>query len=577
MASCSSYHKCRKANGILPSRVLSIGSPVIQLRDTSGEPGSYAALSHCWGNHPSLTTTIATLDLHKHEIKWELLGRTYQDAVVLTRSLGLDFLWVDSLCIIQDSVADWEVQSAHMADIYLNATITIAASKAADGSVGFFTDHSKTPYIWRRGGYNIDVSANYRRSDSDLYQCPYVTVEHHDQWKPLPIHVSPQKTFWMGLEPTHEVLEHRRRRPPADIVGLGMPLFTRAWFLQERLMSPRIIHFGAMELYWECDHGMVCECLEDDINRHYSEATARRLYSSLIRHSTTQNQTTTRPFSSETEQSVLITASELDAWHKMVEEYSRLLLTREMDRLPALSGIANMLGNSYLAGIWTDYLPRCLYWTPDTTCNASIRRPFDYRAPSFSWASIEGPVNYHNWFSKLILPSTQIGHVVAAVVDKSSTVEGLDPSGRVKNGYVTLLGYSGLATVIKVYIYGTTTRCDICRGKMVQSFQLDIPICLGRTEPTEVQQGDRVMVLLLECVKREGSYYVNEHGAYQLSALVLKPESPDSSSYRRVGLIGPVSETKLESGVDGTVPRRLDSLYTNAPDWFDKKREIRLV
>ena len=112
---------------------------------------------------------------------------------------------------------------------------------------------------------------------------------------------------------------------------------------------------------------------------------------------------------------------------------------------------------------------------------------------------------------------------------------------------------------------------------MVQSFQLDIPICLGRTEPTEVQQGDRVMVLLLECVKREGSYYVNEHGAYQLSALVLKPESPDSSSYRRVGLIGPVSETKLESGVDGTVSRRLDSLYTNAPDWFDKKREIRLV
>lgn len=585
MASCSSYHNCSEENGVLPSRVLSIGSSIIQLRETSGEAGSYAALSHCWGSYPSLTTTTGTLDLHKREIKWELLGKTYQEAVVLTRHLGLDFLWIDSLCIIQDSVADWEVESARMAYVYKNATITIAASNAADGSVGLFRQCSGTPYIWRRGSYNIELSTICRRSNLyDLNQRPYVTVEHPDQWKPFPILASSQKAFWMGLEPTHDVLDHRRRRPPADIVGLGMPLFTRAWFLQERLMSPRIIHFGAMELYWECNRGMVCECLESDIDRHdfvtrNQQTTAKGLYSRLIQYSPTQSQSTTAsgPSSSVMQRSAFATALELDAWQKMVEEYSRLLLTREMDRLPALSGIANTLWKGYLAGIWTDHLPQCLYWTTDATCNVLIRRPFKYRAPSFSWASIEGPINYHNWFSaRRQLSTTQKGHVVATVVHQGLTAEGLDPRGRITHGYITLSGHSGLATVTKICTDATSTRCEIRRGEMVQTFQLDIPLCLGRAEPSEVQPDDSVMVLLLECEKSTESRYINNFGAYRLAALVLKPDNPGSNSYRRVGLVGPADEIELNSD-DGGGVRGPGSIYTNAPGWFDKKREIRLI
>lgn len=586
MASCTSSHQfCRTGYNVLPSRVLSIAPPIIQLHETPGEVGSYAALSHCWGSLPSLKTTTNTLNLHKREVAWEALGKTYQEAITLTRHLGLNFLWIDSLCIIQDSVADWEVESARMASVYKNATITIAASNAADGSVGIFRQGSAAPYIWRRGSYNIEVSTIYPRVGlHNLNRSPYITMQHPDQWVPFPIPVSSTKSFWMGLEPTHDVLDHRRRRPPVDIVALGMPLYTRAWFLQERLMSPRIIHFGAMELYWECDSGMICECLDSDIERHNfitrnRETNARGLYASLIRYSSNQNQSiiASRSSSSIVEHSASATAAELGAWQKMVEEYSRLLLTREMDRLPALSGIANTLWQGYLAGIWIGHIPQSLCWATDATCNVFIRRPFEYRAPSFSWASIEGPVNYYNCspageqFSQ-----SKKGNVVATLVQQGSAMEGLDPRGRMKHGQITLRGYSGRATVTKIYIDATSTRCEIRRGEMVHEFQLDIPMCLGRAEPTEVQTGDAVMVLLLEYRKSIESRYIEEFGAYHFFALVLKSEGPDSQAYRRVALVGPAHEVELNNS-DGRVVHGPGSMYTHASSWFDKKRDIRLV
>ena len=98
----------------------------------------------------------------------------------------------------------------------------------------------------------------------------------------------------MELEPTHDVLDHKRYHPPFDIVGLGMPLFTQAWFSQERLMSSRIVRFGSFELYWECDRGMIYEFLTHNINRHdlitcNQQTKARRLYLSLTPDSFIRN------------------------------------------------------------------------------------------------------------------------------------------------------------------------------------------------------------------------------------------------------------------------------------------------
>lgn len=555
---CRYHDECVTANEdtndkqVLPSRLLHIrpGS-VVSLCRTPQQRPRYAALSHCWGNKPSLQTTANSLRKHEQGIEWESLSRTFQDAITLARALGLHYLWIDSLCIIQDSASDWEAESSRTGRIYNGAEITIAASKAPDGSAGLFTDRAQTPYIWRRGGLGLDVSPQYQKDTEDPHDPTYIAVSHPGQWSPYPITTGNGRTFWMALEPTHEILEHRRRRPPADIDALGMPLFTRAWYLQERLMSTRVIHFGAMELYWECNRGMWCECVGDvESNGSYSEMTARKLFSRLCHHSN-ESRDDTPP--NEHHRTAVI-------WHKLVEEYTRLRLTRETDRLPALSGIANMLGGTYLAGLLTAAFPCCLYWTTNTTCNVLCRRPTSYRAPSFSWASVEGPIDYHDWSHELMpISQSHPRSVAARLIDTGSVAHGLDPSGRVTSGHITVRAYCGTAKVQSIYSDGIITWCNVAKGDMRQSFILDIPFYVALDEPAEVLIGETVVLLLLECA-RQGD-------KYQCAVMVLKEVGQEMREYRRVGLIGPTIGSSAE----------FKNLETDAPRWFEGAREICIV
>ena len=120
------------------------------------------------------------------------------------------------------------------------------------------------------------------------------------------------------------------------------------------------------------------------------------------------------------------------AWNMIIEEYSKLNLTREMDRLPALLGVAAFRGGKeYLASIWVDHLPGSLYWTSEPSSLAPVRHPQSYRAPSFSWVSVEGPIRYRHKLGMKrkawdIIPA-HIGHIVAHVKSYSATVSGSDP------------------------------------------------------------------------------------------------------------------------------------------------------
>jgi hypothetical protein len=102
---CREQHpQCRQsAIAKLPTRVLDVGSSTSELKlfEQCGQRGNYAALNHCWGKHQLLTTTIPTLVSHKNLIHLANLQKTFQDAVMITRSLGLQYLWIDSLCIIR--------------------------------------------------------------------------------------------------------------------------------------------------------------------------------------------------------------------------------------------------------------------------------------------------------------------------------------------------------------------------------------------------------------------------------------------------------------------------------------------
>jgi hypothetical protein len=111
----------------------------VRLYETkAGERGQYAALSYCWGLSQSFTTTIATLEERARGFLPERLPASIRDAIMLAREMSIPYVWVDSLCIIQDSTADWEREAARMCTIYTNATITIAALDSPDSDTGLF-------------------------------------------------------------------------------------------------------------------------------------------------------------------------------------------------------------------------------------------------------------------------------------------------------------------------------------------------------------------------------------------------------------------------------------------------------
>jgi hypothetical protein len=106
----------------------------IRLIDTEGKTFQYAALSHCWGSGPRLTTTKSNWSKLALNVSFNALPPLFQDAVIITRQLGLRYIWIDSLCIIQDSLRDWETESSKMGSIYQNSYITISATNSSDGS-----------------------------------------------------------------------------------------------------------------------------------------------------------------------------------------------------------------------------------------------------------------------------------------------------------------------------------------------------------------------------------------------------------------------------------------------------------
>jgi hypothetical protein len=269
----------------LPTRILDVGDPrvatkeefQVTLRETQNEDGKYVCLSYCWGNSAQvLKTEKATPPDRKKGIDWSSLAKTFQCAIVFIRRLGLRYLWVDSLCILQDSDEDWQRESAKMASIYHNSLLTLAASGACDVTQGI---DCKTPaeYLAHELSGTSPDGAPYT-----VYARRTVPHWYDNEWS----------------------------------TGY-FPLFSRAWAYQERLLAPRVLHFGDRELIWECMELTDCECslrpIYDRDNKRWHAFTLR-------------GETSARDLA--------------NRWRRMVNQYSKLALTRPTDRLSALAGCA---------------------------------------------------------------------------------------------------------------------------------------------------------------------------------------------------------------------------------------------
>jgi len=208
---------CRADQKVIPpTRLIAVGKDQdLHLYETySGTFDvvyTYAALSYCWGSTRSFTTTLSTYQERKIGFKLEELPKTCRDAVVVARALGIPFLWIDSLCIIQDSPEDWEKEAAKMCDVYSNAHITLAGLDSPDSDTGLFVGRHE------RRTVSLPVQLN-DGSEANVY-----VRAHYDMTRLGFFHAGYSKDLAQGMRSLQGVLE------------------TRGWTLQELTLSPRIL------------------------------------------------------------------------------------------------------------------------------------------------------------------------------------------------------------------------------------------------------------------------------------------------------------------------------------------------
>ena len=200
-----------RANTAAPRLIaVSDGEPRLCLPEELKPNSSYAALSHRWGSLNFTTLNKGNINSFRERIPPAALTKTFRDAIDICRYLGLPYLWIDSLCIIQDSSEDWEIQSALMAHIYGECDLNIAATSAEDGNVGCFFDRPKD--------WTVQIRPLPEKEDL-IYDC-----------MPSPL-----------IHPDRDVLNQR------------------GWVVQERYLSRRTVHFTATQVFWECDGAAACE------------------------------------------------------------------------------------------------------------------------------------------------------------------------------------------------------------------------------------------------------------------------------------------------------------------------------
>ncbi|KXH25684.1 hypothetical protein CSAL01_03657 [Colletotrichum salicis] len=407
---CISEHSlCRAADddGRMPTRVLDLGpfdglpesegsqetsDGDIRLHETRGTCDRYVCLSYCWGGTIDIRLTKDRYHSYTHRITWSSLPQGYRDAIGLTRKLGIRYIWIDSLCIIQDDKDDWRAEAARMASVFQGAHVTISGTKSSSPHQSYFTQ-SPGKYMAKR-------------------------VEHCD---------GEGKRWFANVRQTvpHFFSSDASGEPnysPGDF-----PLLNRGWVFQERLLSPRILHLGDVEMAWECNEVCACECM--------GETTT---YETEPRWAHTKG-AHARNLSSATE------AKELyPDWRSTVENYKKTRLTYQNDILPAIAGVVKNMQrfrkDKYLAGIWEDSLLDDLAWQ---ATQSVLHRPDKWTAPTWSWASVTSQINYSNLRTILapkFLEEPDLKGQRTVVIEASTESAGADPTIEVISGHIALFG-----------------------------------------------------------------------------------------------------------------------------------------
>lgn len=376
---------------------------------------NYLALSHCWGGEIDSRLLKSNILQKMESIDINDLPKNFQHAVSITKQLGYEYLWIDSLCIIQDDESDWEQESAKMGLVYSNAICVISAIGAASSHGGCFfpKDPMHQGVVVRR---NADFTLTVRswiREDKML-----------------------EKLFQENVE--------------------RAPLTSRGWAFQERVLAKRVLHFSRSGVLFECNTHRASEYHEEGIpypirtsvrgdgklhsteeiqrllapDKHYEYKTEMIYHHGMRRYKGAQGidpywAPETRVVKNLDYKSLREKVSEIirlsahlgmrgsfeillrftgtstieklefhNSWFEMIEQYSARSLTKSSDKLMAIAGVAALIQQTtkrtFVAGLWKEALEFNLLWSTTPT-----ERRSDRPVPSWSWASIDGQVHHH--------------------------------------------------------------------------------------------------------------------------------------------------------------------------------------
>ncbi|KAK4967995.1 hypothetical protein LTR42_010325 [Elasticomyces elasticus] len=493
---CQRDHECANMRGEMPTRLLEItGTPensCLRLR-MSADTGrvNFAALSYCWGGEQPGKLSERNLADYAKSISLREQPPTLRDAVRVCHAIGLSYLWNDALCILQDNTNDKSREIAKMPSIYGSAIVTLIAARSSSASQGFLGE--RFPEL--KEGFSIP----YRCTDGQLGSIVLVQLGG-------------------SFESTE-------------------PIDERAWTLQERLCSSRIIEFGSRQTRWICPKTRSRHHMHEGSSDGWRKTTnyndkrnTEGLDLENIRTAKACIDFYGRPRNSRMQDYT----EAIQRWENICHTFTRRALTLSSDRALAVSGIAQIFaelsGDQYVAGLWKSCLHSGLLWKIEHELQdrKQIRRPTSYQGPSWSWLSLNGPVS----FGRMVRPEHCVAEILKVEVEPANNAA---PCGLICPG-------SGRLVLCVRTVSGSRTRVPLRKAGTFKDQALMLGfregvVCYATAEmdcdveDAEVDVMEETAgILLVEIVRSD-----ERDGDISVQGLVLKWSSPDRQTYSRVG------------------------------------------
>lgn len=327
-------HRSRKRRVILPTRLIDCGdikSPKPRLFNSCGLAltTQYVTLSHRWGIGPTFCLTKKNEGELRKSLPFEKLSKTYQDVIVFARAINVRYVWIDSMCIIQDCETDWQKEAARMADYYEGSHCTVAAVGSQGSSEGLFFNRTADivdPLIMR-----LERPRHPTENDTAHERQPSATCF------PNGTYIVPDVRAW--------------QREVEDSA-----LYQRGWIYQERVLSKRTVLFTRNRVFFEC--------IEQQMSEEYPSGL---FYIDILQE---EHQKIHSPDSPESnvDQFKMTNSSQKAPrlWDTMVSEFTKRELTFHRDRFAALAGIAqkmeSVFQSRYILGLWESHFVEGLTW-----------------------------------------------------------------------------------------------------------------------------------------------------------------------------------------------------------------------